>query len=49
VNWIEGLDREAEMIEQQAKQGKQNHNQQGGNSQNQFNPATTDSAGPNQP
>ncbi|XP_067215447.1 far upstream element-binding protein 1 isoform X2 [Linepithema humile] len=43
-----GMHREAEMIEQQAKQGKQDHNQPGGNSQNQSNPAPTGSAGPNQ-
>ncbi|XP_020281884.1 far upstream element-binding protein 3 isoform X2 [Pseudomyrmex gracilis] len=42
-----GMHREAEMIEQQAKQGKQ-ENQQGGNSQNQSNTPTTSSAGPNQ-
>ncbi|EFN87498.1 Far upstream element-binding protein 1 [Harpegnathos saltator] len=44
-----GWHREADMIEQQAKQGKPDHNQQGGNSQNQSNPAPTGTAGPNQP
>lgn len=33
--------READMIKQQAKQGKQDHNQQGGNSQNQRNNVTS--------
>ncbi|KAK1124516.1 hypothetical protein K0M31_006867 [Melipona bicolor] len=43
-----GMHREADMIEQQAKQGKQDHNQPSGNTQNQTNTSTTNAAGPAQ-
>lgn len=43
-----GMHREADMIEQQAKQGKQDHNQPSGNTQNQTNASTTNAAGPAQ-
>ncbi|XP_046815607.1 far upstream element-binding protein 3 isoform X1 [Vespa crabro] len=43
-----GMHREADMIEQQAKQGKQDHNQQAGSAQNQSNPATATASTPGQ-
>lgn len=43
-----GMHREADMIEQQAKQGKQDHNQQAGSAQNQSNPATATASMPGQ-
>ncbi|KAG7197906.1 hypothetical protein KM043_016148 [Ampulex compressa] len=42
-----GMHREADMIEQQAKQGKQDHNPPSGNTQNQSNPPAN-SSGPGQ-
>lgn len=43
-----GMHREADMIEQQAKQGKQDHNPQPGNTQNQSNTSATNTPGPAQ-
>ncbi|XP_043501957.1 far upstream element-binding protein 3-like isoform X1 [Polistes fuscatus] len=43
-----GMHREADMIEQQAKQGKQEHSQQAGSAQNQSNPTTATASTPGQ-